>query len=186
MAATPEQPDAAVMWVPRPAVPDEPVCWSWPVPPLLAPAQVEARVLELALRYAARPDPDERLDVDVVRSVHGGDPRRVRWREFHDGRCAGCGGRARLVVDHEHATGLERGLLCHPCNVSEGAGVVPWVLRYRERPPAVILGHVRYYTGPRGWDVVYGDGGLWYEDTRRARRLTGNPRWEPAPGADWT
>lgn len=42
-----------------------------------------------------------------------------------DGRCAICrtdapGGRGSWHVDHEHATGRVRGLLCHRCNLMLG------------------------------------------------------------------
>lgn len=37
---------------------------------------------------------------------------------WHDGRCALCGVKFRaLAVDHDHATGLVRGVLCMTCNV---------------------------------------------------------------------
>jgi hypothetical protein len=42
-----------------------------------------------------------------------------------DGRCALCGRhqtefKRRLAVDHNHKTGVVRGLLCYPCNISLG------------------------------------------------------------------
>lgn len=43
--------------------------------------------------------------------------------ERQGGRCALCGdppGRRRLSVDHDHATGLVRGMLCHRCNTALG------------------------------------------------------------------
>jgi hypothetical protein len=42
-----------------------------------------------------------------------------RFKE-QDGRCAICGHKDRLVVDHNHATGLMRGLLCYTHNTALG------------------------------------------------------------------
>lgn len=50
----------------------------------------------------------------------------LRLFEKQQGRCAICGGTeprcngARLCVDHDHATGKVRGLLCTPCNLAAG------------------------------------------------------------------
>ena len=43
-----------------------------------------------------------------------------------DGHCAWCRepfGKRGPIVDHDHATGIPRALVCHPCNVVEGFGV---------------------------------------------------------------
>jgi hypothetical protein len=166
---------------------------------LLTAAQIDHQVAEIIAGNAARPL-DRRLDDDLVEQIYGGDPRDVRWRAFHLGldavdawrtgwlrRCAGCGVRDRLVVDHDHRTGLVRGELCHGCNVSEGSHYRSdgWAAQYRQHNPAAMLGYVRYYVGARDWSQVYGDGTLWYENAARARALTGNPQWEPVPAAEW-
>lgn len=100
-----------------------PACWSWAVP--------DDTVHQ-------GPDPD----VAGLAAIE----------EWQAGRCGICASRGNLVTDHDHATGLVRGLLCQRCNTAEAFRSVGPYRRYRELPPAVILGvKVRY------WDPVAGD-----------------------------
>lgn len=72
---------------------------------------------------------------------------------WQDRRCAGCGHRTDLVLDHDHATALVRGWLCRPCNGQEpGAEGNQRLALYRQKNPASILGiRVRYYSSFSGW-----------------------------------
>ncbi len=46
--------------------------------------------------------------------------------EQQQGKCAACGEKAKLQIDHDHATGKVRSLLCSDCNTALG--------RVRESP----------------------------------------------------
>lgn len=100
----------------------DPACWSWPP----EPPTVE--------------DSDDDPETLAGRVLFG----------WHDRRCAVCGTRgAALVKDHDHATGLVRGLLCRSCNGLEGhAGDFGPFAKYRERPPTKILGLTIRYLDP--------------------------------------
>lgn len=72
----------------------------------------------------------------------------AQLREYQAGHCAVCGEvRMRLRIDHDHDTGLVRGLLCNGCNISEGRDFrAPWFERYRANPPAARLGLAVQYS----------------------------------------
>lgn len=96
--------------------------------------------------------------------------------EFGDGKCGICGtARGVLVMDHDHDTGLNRGILCRSCNLREGhAPIEPpsiWT-RYRLHNPATILGIEDRYCHP-----IYGD-----DIGNIARRANYDIRSSPAYG----
>lgn len=55
--------------------------------------------------------------------------------DWHRDECAMCGGSAkiagRMVMDHDHATGLKRGWLCRSCNSVEPHAETPWWVAWR-------------------------------------------------------
>ncbi len=108
----------------------EPACWEWPVT-----EAIRVRAGQLGAR----------------------DFRDCHWLldEWQDERCAICGrstARRGEVVDHDHETALVRGLLCPSCNGREGHAGDELYERYRQRPPAVLLGFkVIYHSVIHGW-----------------------------------
>lgn len=78
---------------------------------------------------------------------------------FQAGLCAICrrasGKTRRLSVDHDHKTGLVRGLVCRPCNdflgwIRDNPEVGKFLSNYLTVPPASRLGIVAYHKDNRG------------------------------------
>lgn len=115
-----------------------PACWSWdPAVPLESIHAKYAASFSLKVADA------------FLRRFHSGEERALQLvlAEWHDDRCAVCGGRGERVIDHDHDTGLIRGFLCRSCN-----GLEPHdnglFRRYREKSPAQILGIRLLYVDP--------------------------------------
>jgi Recombination endonuclease VII len=177
----------ATLWVPRPPHPDEPACWSWPIPPLVSVDDGVARAIA-EQRKRLRPEDESIRELleDVLRSTwkwSGADG--MQFSAFHDGRCAACGLRpsdGRLIEDHCHRTGQTRGYLDHGCNVSEGRSRQPLFERYRRVHPAAIFDYHRLYDG-RGWIL----GWSWSENPSEAARAERTCVERPAtPWPTWT
>jgi hypothetical protein len=84
----------------------------------------------------------------VLKALGDYDWKASAMREWHEGRCAICGGAA-TVTDHDHKTALVRGKLCGSCNTLEGARHGGVFTKYRERNPAAIWGVREVYVNPR-------------------------------------
>lgn len=130
----------------------DPACWSWPVPD-----DVDCWQAPLPFEVGPGDDQISQATADMLmaslRSPEGrGHALLDHWQA---GRCALCGHRGEhLVEDHDHATGMVRGLLCRGCNTREGThrSADGLFARYRSRPPTVILGlSLRY------WDPFLND-----------------------------
>jgi hypothetical protein len=78
--------------------------------------------------------------------------------EFQGGVCALCrratGASRRLSVDHDHATGEVRGLLCRPCNTLLGHARDK-VSFFRRA--SLYLGHSPFKAMKEGWEEWYSD-----------------------------
>lgn len=113
------------------------------------------------------------------------------FRDAHHGRCALCReDRGRLYIDHDHTTGLVRGLLCRGCNRLTPSSMVhaplnaftsaPDVVLYCQWPPADVCGIRERYFSPFCRDpseLVYevlwhaGPDGVEHERVRRLDRM---------------
>jgi hypothetical protein len=89
--------------------------------------------------------------------TYGIDATEYGWLlDTQGGGCYGCGrsGVTRnLHVDHDHKTGVVRGILCISCNsalqkLKDDASIARNLARYLEAPPAVALLGERLYSGP--------------------------------------
>lgn len=118
----------------KPCLPDlnpsapavQPACWSWAADPAVLKE----------LRMIAADEPSDAVDLLPEQQVAY-----AMLEYWHKGRCAICGQAPvrGLARDHDHASGLIRGLLCSACNTAEGRSD-SWLFRnYRQRPPAAIL-----------------------------------------------
>lgn len=68
--------------------------------------------------------------------------------EWQAGRCAGCGlAGLRLLLDHDHVTGLTRGYLCSRCNHLTETDRPRWVRWRAGWNPATLLGIRDEYVG---------------------------------------
>mgnify|MGYP003575128090 CR=1 FL=1 len=116
----------------------DPECWSWPP---------EIPVDQIAGEYGWNADDFEpRFLARDEQALY------VALAAWHARRCAVCGFHdLRLVDDHNHDTGLIRGLLCRSCNGREphDGGLYQ---KYPERPAAQILRiRLRYWDPFHGW-----------------------------------
>ncbi|WND24133.1 endonuclease domain-containing protein [Streptomyces violaceus] len=122
-----------------------PACWSWPAS---VPTETDYRRMQRARLEAEGYADDvlERLWELECTVPFDDDAALSLWQ---NGRCAVCEDVGfELVTDHDHVSGLVRGLLCRSCNTLEATngGEDSVFGRYRSRPPTQILGlEMRYW-----------------------------------------
>lgn len=131
-----------------------PACWSWSaVPPTEDDYRKKryARLTDEARQCGYSAQALENLWTLDSTVPFDDDAKLSTWQ---DGRCAVCEeARLELVTDHDHATGLVRGLLCRSCNTREAFSHTPGegrdvYIAYRKRPPTAILGLTIRYLDP--------------------------------------
>lgn len=113
-----------------------PTCWAWPADPA---------VLD-QLRVTAVQSPSPEANIIPEQRVAF-----AMLEHWHNGRCSICGEvptRGGLVRDHDHDSGLIRGLLCYSCNTAESRSTSLLFANYRQRPPATILAIEVLYLPP--------------------------------------
>jgi hypothetical protein len=153
-----------------------PLCWYWPTEP---PARSNAEQKFRERMELSGCTPEEvavlwQMELMADRLIDDGAGVLAEWQ---DGRCAICGKARDLVCDHDHETGLVRGWLCQSCNTAEGTHQEPDTIfaRYRERPPAAILGITARYLNP-----VTGE----YATPARSREVDWQEKWTDAASED--
>lgn len=109
----------------------DPACWSWEPTTKADMEQTKASVPQVARDHIREEDWAELL-----------------LDNWQGGQCAICGKRKPLVTDHDHRSGLIRGLLCRSCNILEGMGREGVFAKYRELNPAIICGMLVRYQNP--------------------------------------
>jgi hypothetical protein len=113
------------------------------------------------------------------------------FRDAHDDRCALCREDwGKLYVDHDHTTGLVRGLLCRGCNRLAPSSIEhaplnaftssPTVVLYCQWPPAAVCGlreryvsHYRRDPAELVYEVLWhaGPDGIEHDRVRRSDRM---------------
>jgi hypothetical protein len=77
------------------------------------------RDLDLARRKAAY-DPERAREKNLLRNYALTAREYASMMESQDAKCACCGEKAVLLIDHDHGTGRVRSLLCGSCNLTIG------------------------------------------------------------------
>ena len=98
--------------------PTEPRICDWCKGEIPAGKRADAQVCSVRCRTARTRSRDTYRHQRERYGISADDMRLMRGAQAD--RCAVCSADGELVVDHHHATGAVRGLLCRPCNAGIG------------------------------------------------------------------